>query len=66
MAKKQETASSNIEKVIVFCNEMIKIADLGDNNRLDDDGDVFYRSLRDSAYKIRRLAKNELVRYESD
>lgn len=65
MEKKQATAGRNIEKVISLCNEMIDLADLGEDNRLNDDSGVFYRALRDSAYKIRRLAKNEMVRFEN-
>ncbi|MBT3226613.1 MAG: hypothetical protein HN580_28810 [Deltaproteobacteria bacterium] len=65
MIKKQATAYRNIEKVIALCNEMIELADLGDDFYLDDDSGVFYSALRDSAYKIRRLAKNEMVRHES-
>ncbi|MCP4756444.1 MAG: hypothetical protein GY866_36735 [Proteobacteria bacterium] len=64
MAKKQEAANQNIEKVIALCNEMLELADLGENYNLDDDCGVFYGALRDAAYKIRRLAKNELVRHE--
>jgi len=65
MAKKKPTVDGNIEKVIDLCNEMIRLADLGDDAHLDDDCCVFTSALRDSAYKIRRLAKNELVRHES-
>jgi len=65
MTKNQVTIDGNIEKVIALCNEMIKLADIGDDNHRDDTSRVFYGALRDSAYKIRRLAKSELVRYES-
>ncbi|MCP4757796.1 MAG: hypothetical protein GY866_43610 [Proteobacteria bacterium] len=64
MAKKRETASRNLEKVIALSNEMLELADLGDNYRLDDGCGVVFGTLRDSAYNIRRLAKSELVRHE--
>lgn len=65
MKKKRVTADSNIKKVIALCNEMITLADCSDDSHLDDDCGVFNNALRDSAYKIRRLAKNELARHET-
>ncbi len=65
MAKKQYQAPKNIELVIELCNKMLELADFGDNCREDKENGVFYGALRDSAYKIRRLAKNELIRHES-
>ncbi len=64
MTKNQVSINSNIKKVIALCNEMIKLADLGDDYHQNDNG-VFYGAVRDSAYKIRRLAKSELVRHEN-
>lgn len=66
MAKNQYHASQNIESVIELCNKLLELADLGDNYREDKDSGVFYEALRDSAYKIRRLAKSELIRFESE
>ena len=65
MVKKQVKAHRNIEKVITLCNEMIELADLGEDFSLNNDISVFYHAVRDSAYRIRRLAKNEIVRHES-
>jgi hypothetical protein len=65
MVKKQAAAQQSIEKVIALCNEMIELADLDEDFYLNNDSSVFYSAVRDSAYKIRRLAKNEIVRHES-
>lgn len=65
MIKKRVTADRNIDRVIALCNEMIELADLGLECHLDDDCGVFYSALRDSAYKIRRLAKSERVRHDT-
>ncbi len=64
MVKKQDTANRNLEKVIALCSEMLELADLGDNYRVDDGCGVVFGSLRDSAYKLRKLAKDELSRHE--
>ncbi len=65
MPNKSAKADRNIERVIGLCNEMIELADASDDYHLDDDCDVFYSALRNSAFKIRRLAKNEQVRHEA-
>lgn len=54
-----------IRQVINLCNDMLELADYAENCRMVDDCGVFFGALRDSAYKIRRLAKNELVRCEN-
>ncbi len=65
MAKIQETANKNLEKVIALCSEMLELADLGDNYRPDDGCGVVYGIIRDSAYRIRALAKDELARHKT-
>lgn len=65
MTKKRISADRNIDKVIALCNEMIQLADNGADCYLDDHCGVFYSALRDSAYKIRRLARNEQIRHET-
>lgn len=64
MVKRRLTIAGNIDRVIALCNEMIELADHSTDCHLDDSGAVFYSVLRDSAYKIRRLAKNERIRHE--
>ena len=65
MTQKHVTANRNLEKVVAYCSEMLELADLGDNYRTDDGCGVVYGALRDSAYKIRRLAKEELAKHKS-
>lgn len=64
MSKAQISANRNLESVIALCGEMLELADLGDYNRLDDLCGVVYGTMRDSAYKIQKLAKDELARHE--
>lgn len=64
MDDKKSTADRNLEKVIAYCAEMLELADLGDNYRNDDGCGVVFGALRDSAYKIRKLARDELARHE--
>jgi hypothetical protein len=64
MAKAQKSANRDLEAVIALCSEMLELADLGDYSRLDDGCGVVFGSMRDSAYKIQKLAKDELDRHE--
>jgi hypothetical protein len=61
-AAPESTRDAHIRKVIVLCNEMLTIAQAGERTQVDQDGAVFFAALRDCAYRIRRLAKNELIR----
>ncbi len=63
MVKTKDTANRHLEKVIALCSDMLELADMGDHYRLDDGCGVVFGSLRDSAYKIRKLAKDELTRH---
>jgi hypothetical protein len=46
-------------KTIEMTSSMLRLADEGDANREDNGCGVLYGVLRDSAYKIRRLAEAE-------
>lgn len=50
----------NLNRVVDLCYEMLEIADYGDKLRQDDGCGVVYGLLRDAAYKVRRLAMQEL------
>ena len=54
----------NIVKVIRLSRDMMLLADLGDQSRLDGSCGVLYGTLRDSAYKLRRLAEQEIKRHK--
>ena len=49
----------NIQSTLELVKEMIDVADRGDIEREDTGCGILYGVLRDSAYKIRRLAEKE-------
>jgi len=51
---------SNLKKVIALCYQMLELADHGNQERSDPGSGVVYGTLRDAAYKVRRLAEKEL------
>jgi len=64
MIDKSEIPHRNLEKVIALCSEMLELADMGDSFRIDSGCGVVFGTLRDSAYKIRKLAKDELTKHD--
>lgn len=55
-----KTYNQNILKVLRLSRKMMVLADEGDVNRQDKSCGVLYGSLRDTAYKLRRLAEKEI------
>jgi hypothetical protein len=55
----------NILRTIEVSQEMIRIADRGDAEREDTGCGVLYGILRDSAYKILKLAEEEKQRHQA-
>ena len=49
----------NIKKAIALTEKMIELADIGDAEREDTGCGILYGILRDSAYKVRKLAVEE-------
>ena len=49
----------NIKKTLGFAYEMIELADQGDAEREDSGCGVLYGVLRDSAFKIKKIAETE-------
>lgn len=49
----------NIKKTLNLVDEMIKVADQGDIDREDNGCGILYGVLRDSAYKVKKLAEQE-------
>ncbi len=49
----------NIRKTLNLVDEMIKVADEGDIEREDNGCGILYGVLRDSAYKVKKLAEQE-------
>ena len=49
----------NIIQTLLIVEEMLKLAEQGDDEREDTGCGIMYGMLRDSAYKIRQLAEKE-------
>ena len=49
----------NIRKTLNLVDEMIRVADKGDIEREDNGCGILYGVLRDSAYKVKKLAEQE-------
>jgi hypothetical protein len=60
-----EEIDENLRIVIVLCGQMLDLADRGDAERTDAGCGVVYGILRDTAYKIRTMAKAELQKHTS-
>jgi hypothetical protein len=54
----------SIRKTLKLAEKMIELADYGDSVREDDGCGVLYGILRDSAYRIKKLAQSERVAHE--
>ena len=50
----------SIKKTLDLVNEMLALADEGDTVREDTNCGILYSVLRDSAYKVKQLAEEEL------
>lgn len=55
----------HIQRTIQLTQEMIRLADEGDADREDTGCGVLYGVLRDSAYKLWRLAEEEKKRHQA-
>lgn len=54
------TCNRNIIKVLRLSRDMMVLADKGDECRTDRSCGILYGTLRDSAYKLRTLAQQEI------
>lgn len=54
----------NIQRTILLTQEMIRLADRGDVDREDTGCGILYGMLRDSAYKLWRMAEEEKKRHK--
>jgi hypothetical protein len=57
--KTVKPCNENIKKALVLAEEMIMLADNGDADREDVGCGILYGILRDSAYKIKKIAEAE-------
>ncbi len=53
----------HISKTLKLVEEMIWLADQGDTDREDNGCGILYGVLRDSAYKLKKLAEEERVNH---
>ncbi len=70
LLKSKQTVSksfnTNIVKVLRLTREMMLLADQGDGNRQDISCGVLYGTLRDAAYKLRKLAEEERTLHQNN
>jgi hypothetical protein len=52
--------NQNVVKVLRLSRDMMLLADKGDETRQDTSCGVLYGTLRDTAYKLRHLAEQEI------
>ena len=55
--------NQHIVKTLKLVEEMIHLADLGDAHREDNGCGILYGVLRDSAFKLRKLAEEEKLNH---
>ena len=56
----------NLQRVVRLTREMLALADEGDQERRDDSCGILYGVLRDAAYRIRKLAQEEIRRHAQE
>jgi hypothetical protein len=54
-----KSCDENLKQTLHLVDEMIRLADKGDIEREDTNCGILYGILRDSAYKIKKLAEKE-------
>ena len=57
--------NENLQQLLILTREMLILADKGDKDRNDSSCGIIYGILRDSAYKLRRLAEEECVKHKN-
>ena len=66
MSTVSKSFNINILKVLRLTRDMMVLADQGDSNRQDRSCGVLYGTLRDAAYKLRRLAEEEKQNHQDN
>jgi len=62
-AGKPEICTKNLERLVELTREMLALADEGDMDRDDPHCGIIYGILRDSAYRLRKMAEEEVGRH---
>lgn len=60
-----ESFNENLKRTIRLTREMLALADEGDRDRNDDSCGILYGILRDTAYRLRDLAKIECDKHRN-
>ncbi|MCP4199696.1 MAG: hypothetical protein GY762_21335 [Proteobacteria bacterium] len=55
--------NEHLRHLIRLTREMMALADEGDRDRVDDSCGIIYGMLRDAAYRLRKVAKEESKKY---
>jgi hypothetical protein len=58
-----EECNQHIKRALALADELLALADEGDEVRKDVGCGILFGTIRDSAYKIRALAESELVEH---
>ncbi len=59
-----EVMEKTLNRVIDLCYEMLELADHGDLFRNDDGCGILFGTIRDNAYKIRKIAEQEIQNHD--
>jgi hypothetical protein len=57
--KQMKPCDENLQKLIQLTREMLALADEGDMDRIDDSCGIIYGILRDSSFRLRKIAMDE-------
>ena len=60
-----EQFNENLLRTIRLTREMLALADEGDRDRNDDSCGIVYGVLRDTAYRLRKLAEQECEKHRA-
>ncbi|RLB56850.1 MAG: hypothetical protein DRI34_08540 [Deltaproteobacteria bacterium] len=66
MKEGARAANRNLRRLLELTREMLALADEGDRDRQDDSCAILYGILRDSGYRLRRLAEQERELHRQD
>lgn len=58
-----KACDNNIKQTLLLVNLMIQLANQGEADREDTGCGILYGILRDSAYKLKRLAEEEKIKH---
>jgi hypothetical protein len=61
----RDSFNDNLVRLLSLTNEMLALADEGDRDRNDDTCGILYGILRDTAYRLRKLAQEECTRHKA-